>query len=333
MQAEKRRQNRIAAMKAASPLSTTIGASDSSSISSATSLLTGASSYAGGGGGNIDLGPPCEDPVGAATESLIREAEVAMLDNKHEQYSLTDQVHNILQDSIIDFNVAPADEEMINLDEPPSYEEFVVGKEHLVTDTKLHYPEELVVGEPPSSTSDQYVSFNKPISPSYNEDMINFVTPSESSIPKDGGFPEQMVGFNTPLTIHSDGPANPATPVKHGLEDFLFVDEETGKPAGITDIPSDGATEQIITFKKPETETLGFDTNRPEVSEDFVLYGTSDSGIKSSSNAVIGSFEHDVTPASSKSSSASLGGDELIFSPSSPELVTGGSSTSPLGGE
>ena len=140
-----------------------------------------------------------------------------------------------------------------------------------------------------------------------------------------------MVGFNTPLTIHSDGPSSPAAPVKHGLEDFLFVDEETGKPAGFTDTPSDGATEQIITFKKPETETLGFDTNRPEVSEDFVLYGTSDSGInKSNSNAVIGSFEHDVTP---KSSSVSTGGDELIFSPSNPELVTGGSSSSPLGGE
>ena len=170
-------------MKAASPLSTTIGASDSSSISSATSLLTGASSYAGGGsssggGGNIDLGPPHEDPVGAATEALIREAEIAMLDNKNEQFSLTDQVHNILQDSIIDFNVAPADEEMINFDEPPSYEEFVVGKEHLVTDTKLHYPEEIVVGEPPSTSSDQYVSYNNPISPTFGEDMINFVSPS-----------------------------------------------------------------------------------------------------------------------------------------------------------
>lgn len=139
-----------------------------------------------------------------------------------------------------------------------------------------------------------------------------------------------MVGFTTPLTIHSDGPSSPAAPVKHGLEDFLFVDEETGKPAGMTDTPSEGATEQIITFKKPETETLGFDTNRPEVSEDFVLYGSSDSGIKSNSNAVIGSFEHDVTP---KSSSVSTGGDELIFSPSNPELITGGSSSSPLGGE
>ena len=82
------------------------------------------------------------------------------------------------------------------------------------------------------------------------------------------------------------------------MENFLFVDEETGKPPGLPSISPVSTTnnEQMISFSKPEEIEVGFNTNRPEVSEDFVLYGTPSTGSSSSSNSVIGSLEFDVSP-------------------------------------
>ena len=202
--AEAQQKKRQEAMEKNIPFMSSFSSPSDSSISSATSFLTGGSSY-GGAGLSASVGVPVGD--GSHTDALIRDAEVAILKNNEEK-SITDQVHGIIQDSIIDFNVAPADEDLINLTAPPAYEELVIGGDSVVPFTTGS--EDIVVGS------------TVPV-PAYREETITFDSPSTRT----PAGSESVINISAPMGPTGSEKVIDVTAPSGGAEDLIFVDEQT----------------------------------------------------------------------------------------------------------
>lgn len=169
----------------------------------------------------------------------------------------------------------------------------------------------------PTNTGAEGVANVGPSVPADNEEMINFgpqptggeneemITVGPHANGNEGGpitigphtpsSSEEFVNFDKPSFTGADGSLHLGPSVPASSEEMVFVDEKTGMA------PIIPGSEEFVSFSKPEASGIGFDSNRPEVSEEFVVFGTPNTGNSQSAHTVIGSFDGSSDPSSMES--------------------------------